>query len=172
MNYYINMFFLCSFFGYLMETFLKTFIFEGMNNGILFGPWIPVYGFGAVLVIIIMRFIFNRLKISRWIKVIFLFVFSVLVLTILEFIGGMLIEKFTRKIFWDYSNLRFNVGHYIALEISLVWGLFSLAFVYIFKPLVDKIIKKIPRWFTILVSVLFVIDVIISCLSIFHILHL
>lgn len=172
MNYYINIFFICSFFGYIMETFFKIFIFKDMNNGILFGPWIPVYGLGAVLVIIIMRFIFNRLNISRWIKVILLFICSVLILTLLELVGGMLIEEFTGKIFWDYSNLRFNIGHYIALEISLVWGIFSLAFIYIFKPLIDKIIKKIPRWVTILVLILFVVDVIISCLSIFHILHL
>lgn len=172
MDYYINIFFICSFFGYVMETFLKTFVFKGMNNGILFGPWIPVYGLGAVLIIIMMRFIFNRLNVSRWIKVILLFVCSMVILTLLELVGGMLIEKFTGKIFWDYSNLKFNIGHYIALEISLVWGFFSLAFVYILKPFVDKIIKKIPRWITILVSILFVVDVIISCLSIFHILHL
>ena len=172
MNYYINMFFICSFFGYVMETILKTFFFKGMNNGILFGPLIPVYGLGAVLIIFIMRFVFNRLNISRWIKVILLFVCSMIILTVLELVGGMLIEEFTGKIFWDYSFLKFNIGHYIALEISLVWGVFSLVFVYILKPLVDKIIKKIPRWVTILVLVLFFVDVIISCLSIFHILHL
>ena len=55
-RYYINSFLIYSMIGFLVETSLKFFVFKGMNNGILYGPWIPVYGFGCILVIVIMRF--------------------------------------------------------------------------------------------------------------------
>ena len=51
--YYINSFLIYSIIGFLLETTLKTFFIKGMNNGILYGPWIPVYGIGSVLIIII-----------------------------------------------------------------------------------------------------------------------
>lgn len=147
-----------------METFLKYFVFHSMNNGILFGPWIPIYGFGAILIIVLMRFIFNRLKLPRWIKIFLLFISVMVVLTMLEFLGGTLIEALFDKVFWDYSDSKFSFGHYIALEMTLLWGAFSLVFIYIIKPIEDKIIKKIPRWLTILVCFIFIIDVFITFL--------
>ena len=102
-----------------METILKTFFFKSMNNGFLYGPWIPVYGFGACLIIIIMRFIFNRIKVNRTTKIILLFLVSTIILTTLEFLGGHLIKLLTGKTFWNYSKLKYNIGPFISLEISL-----------------------------------------------------
>lgn len=162
--YYLNIFLVCSGLGYVIETLLKTFIFHGMNNGILFGPWVPVYGFGAVIIILIERLIFNRVKASRVTKIFLMFISVTVLLTLLEFLGGILIEFLFHKVFWDYSNLKFNFGHYIALEISLLWGIMSLVFIYIIKPIEEKFIKKIPKWITILVFSLFILDVILTCL--------
>ena len=81
----------------------------------------------------------------------------------MEWIAGNLIEILFGKVFWDYSQLKFNVGHYIALEISLVWMIFILIFMYILRPLIDKFIKKIPNWLSILVLILFLIDCIVTC---------
>ena len=134
--------------GFILETTLKTFFFHNMNNGIMYGPWIPVYGFGCCLIIAIMRFVFNRIKVNRVVKIFLVFLLSFFVLTILEFIGGFLIEKIFNHVFWDYSDLKFNFGHYIALEISLVWGVMSLFIIYVLKPFVDLIIKKIPSFCT------------------------
>lgn len=106
--------------GYIIETTLKNFVFKGMNNGIMHGPWIPVYGLGCCIIIFIMRLVFNRFKVKRWLKIILVFLISMIVLTLLELLGGILIEKIFNKVFWDYSDLKFNMGHYIALEISLV----------------------------------------------------
>lgn len=145
-----------------METSLKYLFFPKLNNGFLYGPWIPVYGLGVCLIIVIMRFIFNRIKVSRTIKILLLFLISTLVLTILEYIGGNLIEVLTNKVFWKYDDLKYNIGHYIALEISLVWGMMSLVIVYIIKPILDKLIKKIPSIITYLVLVLIILDFIFT----------
>lgn len=161
-TYYINIFLVYSIIGFIIETTLKTFFFKHMNNGILYGPWIPVYGLGSVLIIIIMRLVFNRFKVPRWLKIVLVFLISTIVLSLIELLGGILIEKIFNKVFWDYSDLKFNMGHYIALEISLIWGVMSLVVVYIIKPLVDKIIKKIPSVITYLVLVIFIIDAVIT----------
>ena len=145
-----------------METSLKYLFFPKLNNGFLYGPWIPVYGFGVCLIIIIMRFVFNRIKLSRPIKIILLFLISTLVLTLLEYVGGNIIELLTGKVFWKYDDLKYNFGHYIALEISLVWGIMSLIITYIIKPIFDRIIKKIPSIITYLVLVLILFDFIFT----------
>lgn len=166
MKYYLNVFLIYSVLGYIMETILKTFFIHGMNNGFLYGPWIPVYGFGCCLIIAIMRLVFNRIKVSRWLKIILVFLISACVLTLLELIGGNLIEALTGKVFWDYSNMKFNFGHYISLEMGLIWGIMSLVIIYIIKPILDKLIKKIPSIVTYLALIIFIIDFIITLISI------
>ncbi len=166
MKYYINTFLIYSILGFVFETLMKLFFFPNMNNGFLYGTYIPIYGFGVCLIIAIMRFVFNRIKVKRFIKIILVFLISAFILTALEFVGGYLIEFITGKIFWDYSKLKFNIGPYIALEISFIWGIMSLVVIYLLKPITDKIIKKIPSIITYLVLICFIIDFAISCLKI------
>lgn len=79
-------------------------------------------------------------------------------MTGVEFLGGIFIEKVFDKVFWDYSNMKFNLGHYISLEVTLIWCCLSAVFIYLIKPLLDKFINKIPRYVSILVFSLIVID--------------
>ncbi len=163
-RYYINTFLIYSIIGFLIESSLKYIFLKNMNNGILYGPWIPVYGIGCVFIILIMNFVFTRIKVSRFIKIILVFLLSMFTLTIIELLGGVLIEKTFHKVFWDYSNMKYNIGHYISLEMSLLWGIMSLIVIYIIKPLVDKIIKKIPSIITYLVLVSFILDLVFTFL--------
>ncbi len=166
MFYYLNTFLIYSMFGFLIETTLKTFFFHSMNNGILMGPWIPVYGFGVMIIVFITRYVFRHStrKVPKWLKLFIIFMTVFVVLTILEFIGGIIIEKLFHKVFWDYTNFKFHFGHYISLEMSALWGVLSIIFLYLVKPWMDKIIKKIPKWLTILVFIIFMIDVFITFL--------
>ena len=166
MFYYVNTFLFYSIVGFINETILKTFFFHDMNNGILYGPWIPVYGFGAVIIVVMLRTVFNRLKLSRFWKIIILFISLAAILTLLEYLGGILIKLLFHKTFWDYSHFKYNFGPFIALEMTLVWTVCSIIFVYIIKPIVDQFIKKIPKFVTILVLCIFFIDVIITVLTV------
>ena len=161
MYYYLNVFFINSFIGFLLETGLKTFFFHNMNNGILFGPWIPVYGFGAVIIAFISKLIFHHLKISKLWKTVLLFICVFFFLSFLEWVGGMVIEKVFHKVFWDYSDQKYNLGPYISLGMSLLWGVFSIILVYIVLPLEEKVIKKIPK----VVSISLLVLILIDCLA-------
>lgn len=161
--HYLNLFFINSFLGFLLETGLKTFVFSHMNNGILFGPWIPIYGFGAVIITFLGKLIFQKFKISKLWKSVILFFAIFLVLSFLEWIGGMVIESFFHLEFWSYRNQKYNFGPYISLGMSLIWGFLSLLFFYVILPLEEKFIKKIPRWFTFLALIFFFVDLFLTC---------
>ncbi len=162
MLYYLNSFYLYSFFGFLLELTVKTFLFRGMNSGILYGPWLPVYGFGAISVIFIMRFVFNRFKIPRWLKIICIFLMVCFFLSLIEYVGGILIEKVFHQTFWDYRDMKFSLGKYVSLEMALVWGICSLLIIYVIKPLFDPFIKKIPVFVSILISIIFFLDLVFT----------
>lgn len=165
MKYYLNNFLIYSIFGFILETAMKYLLNPNMNNGSLYGPWVPIYGLGVCIIIIIERLIFNRIKANRSIKILLVFITATILLTTLEFIAGNLLELITNKVFWNYDKLKFNFGHYIALEISIIWGISSLIIIYIIKPIIDKFIKKIPSTITYLVFIVFLIDLIISFIN-------
>ena len=165
MFYYLNMFLIGSIIGFLWENGLSI-IFPSIESGILFGPWVTIYGLGVCIIIFIERLVFNRFKVNRFFKVLFMVLFIMLIVTGLEFLGGVMIKKFLHKTLWDYSKFKFNIGKYICLEITLLWGIMSLLFVYIIKPLLEKFIYKIPRWVSILVFGLLIIDFVITCLEV------
>ncbi len=161
MKYYINNLLLYAIFGFIFETILKYTVYPNINNGSLFGPWIPIYGFGVCIII----FISKKIKLTKTFKLLLVFFISMFILTILEFIGGNLLELITNKVYWDYSHLKYHFGKYIALEISLIWGLLSIIVNYLIKPLTDKLIKKIPSTLTYLVFSIFILDFTVSFLK-------
>lgn len=160
MYYYLNIFFLLSILGHIIENF----VYVHVDSGILFGPWTPIYGVGTLLILGINNML-KKLKLNKYVHPIVLFILSAVFLSTLEYIGGTLIEKLFGRIFWDYSYQKFNIGKYTSLKMSLIWGVASILLVYIAIPLLDKLIKKIPKFITWILVLLFIIDVIVTSIS-------
>ena len=158
--YYLNCFFVFSVLGFLIETLFSAILGHNFSSGILHGPWTPIYGLGSILIIIISKKLFINLHMKRIYETIIVFFVITIVLTILEWIGGELIELIFKTVYWSYENMPLNIGKYISVEMSLLWGIMSIIFIYLIKPKADFIIKKIPRVITCLMSILFIIDVI------------
>lgn len=156
--YYLNCFFVYSFLGFLFETCVAKISGNSFNSGILYGPFTPIYGIGVLLILIISKYFFLNLHMPRWVETIIVFFILFFVLTFIEWIGGILIEKIFGVVFWDYSHLRWNIGKYISLEISLVWGVLSILLIYVIHPFLEKFIMKIPIFITYLVLLIFVCD--------------
>lgn len=153
--YYINYFFIFSILGHLIEIILNN------KSGILFGWWTPVYGIGTIIILAIHKYI-DKFKLSKILKPIVLFLSCSIILSIIEAIGGYLIEYLFHTTFWDYSNYKLNIGKYAALEMSLIWGLGSILVIYFIKPLIDKIIGKIPQYLTYILIILFMLDLFLT----------
>lgn len=160
--YYLNNFLFFSILGFIYENILQLILTGEFTNNPFYGPWMPIYGFGVIIMIFFTRLVFNRVNLNRPLKIIILFITVTLILTIIELIGGYLTEFVFHKSFWDYTDFKYNFGKYIALEISLVWGTACLIFLYLVKPLTDKFIERIPKLITIILLLLMIIDFIFS----------
>lgn len=160
--YYLNTFLIYSILGFLLETIRSFFVNSKFTSGILYGPWTPIYGFGIVLVILISNYLFSHLHLSRWLETFITFIIITLVLTLLEWLGGVLIEKIFHVVFWDYSKEALSIGKYISLSKSLIWGVGSIIFIYVLKPLLEGLIKHIPVPVTVILTLLMIFDLILT----------
>lgn len=163
--FYINCFILYSFLGYILETIAAFFMKNGFKSGILYGPWTPVYGIGAICTIIISEYFFKHLHLKTWQETIIVFIIITLVLTLIEWIGGIGIELLFKKSFWDYSNDSTSIGKYISLRMSLIWGIGAIIFIYVFNPFFKKFLLKIPSVLTYTLLVIVILDFIITFIN-------
>ena len=88
-----------------------------------------------------------------------------IILTLLELLGGYLIEWIFHQEFWNYEKYRFHIGPYISLEMANIWGIAGIIVLYILKPITDYLISYIPKWLTYLLLFLFFLDVSSKILS-------
>lgn len=158
--YYLNMFFIFSILGHILENF----IYVHVDSGILYGFWTPIYGIGVLLILLI-NYILKKFKINKYIHPLLLFIFSSVTLSTLEYMGGTIIESLFGRIFWDYSSEKFHIGRYTSLKMCLLWGIGSILTIYVLIPILNKVIKKIPKLITYILVFLFAIDLIITLIN-------
>ena len=162
--YYVNIFFIFSFIGFLFENVLNIFTNDNFNSGVLYGPWTFIYGIGVLLMVIVYKFL-AQYHLKKWKEVVLFYIIITIVMTLVEFAGGMLIETIFHRTYWDYTNMRFNYGKYICLEVSLAWGLLSTLITYLVLPFINKIEKKIPWFVSVGLIILFVMDIIFTLIN-------
>jgi len=159
--FYINLFFIFSIMGYLLETLTMYFLNIDYNSSVLYGPWTTIYGL-AIFVMIVVYILINKFKFKKKKEIIIYFFAISISLTVLEGISGYVIELTQNKIYWNYDNYKFNIGHYMALEVALIWGLLSTFSMYFIVPRIKKLVNKIPKIITYIAIIIFIIDIIIS----------
>jgi uncharacterized membrane protein len=157
--YWFLLFFIYSTLGWILEMLSNIFYNHRMTNrGFLIGPYCPIYGTAALLMIIFLR------KYEDDILV--LFVMSIFLASILEYITSYLMEKLFRARWWDYSNRTFNVNGRICLKNSILFGFLGIILVAYVQPFIRNSILYIPKsyfyFISIICFIIFLIDVAIS----------
>lgn len=151
--------------GWVIESTIESIYRKSfINRGFLKGPYIPIYGFGGITILLCcMPFEENGFLV---------YLVGVISCTALEYFVGWVMETIFQKQFWDYSMLKFTYKNRISLIPSLFWGLLSLFLVYvIFKP-INAFLGIIPMKFVIIydivLGVIMTIDIIMSVSSHIH----
>ncbi len=164
MFYYLNNFFLFSIFGFFLETLMFSIL--GMHNqsGFLHLFWTPFYGTGVIITILLSNFV-KRKKISKHLQVLILIIALFLVLSILELIGGLLLEGLFGYSLWSYKGIPLHIGKYISLPTSFGWVCFSFLYLLFIKKYTDKLVNKIPKFVSISLLIIFIADNIVTILQ-------
>ena len=132
-------FILYSFIGWCLEVVFCTINTRKLvNRGFLNGPLCPIYGFGAVIVIYTLQPISGNL--------LFLFVGSVILTSLLELVTGWLLKTLFHTSWWDYSKNRFNLGGYICLSFSLLWGAICVLLIKVIHPALSGLVGLLPQF--------------------------
>ena len=145
--------------GFIYEE-ICVYINDGVffKRGTTYGPWIPIYGFGCLLI----YFLTVRFRKKPWL----VFLISALSCGSLELATGFVLDKFFHLRLWDYSLVILNWGNlngYICVRSVTTWGIFALILIYAILPPFEKLQDRHPKVFNIIaVSLfsLFVLDII------------
>ena len=156
--YYINCLFFYSLLGFIIESNVYKINHSHRHSGIFYGPITEVYGFGILTLILIKKYIIDKLKCNKYLKILITFILSWISLTLIEFIGGNLLNLIFKIDMWNYTEKAFNLGKYICLELSLVWAIFGVLYIYYLKNFFDKIIELIPKKLTYIIILINIID--------------
>ncbi|MGH4117805.1 putative ABC transporter permease [Clostridium sp.] len=160
-----NYFIIYSFMGWCLETIYSTINKkEFVNRGFLHGPFCPIYGFGCLSIIVFLKPIETNYF--------FLFLGSVLLTSVIEYITGYFLETAFNSTWWDYSDKRFNLHGRICLSFSLIWGFISIFILKVIHPYIVYIVNLIPINYGIIIFYItlfyFSIDFIITVITIFR----
>ena len=136
--YSILYFFVYGFLGWCTEVIFAAFKqHRFVNRGFLNGPICPIYGVGVTLVIACLEAFQSN--------VLLLYISSVILVTVLEGVTGWAMDKLFHNKWWDYSKLPFNIGGYVCLLFSLIWGVACVFIVYFVHPLIHQVLSLIPH---------------------------
>ena len=133
----IMMFFIFCFVGWVWEVSL-AFISEDMfvNRGTLHGPWLPIYGTGGVIILVLLKKLREKPALE--------FVAAMVLCGCLEYFSSWYLEMtHDGQRWWDYTGYFLNINGRICAEGLLTFGLGGLAIVYLLAPALDNLLSRI-----------------------------
>lgn len=143
--------------GLIIETvfcYVTTGVIES-RKGLIWGPFCPVYGVGATILIILLE----RYK-DSYAK---LFVYGSIIGNIIEYVLSYILEAMYGTRFWDYAFINWNLNGRICIKYSIFWGILAILLIKIVQPVINKLINKIPnnkrKIIDITIVTLFLVDV-------------
>lgn len=131
-------FYIYSFFGWCIESsYVSIQKKKFVNRGFMRGPFLPLYGSGAVLLLFVTIPVRDSLILS--------FIFGAAAATVLEYITGACMEALFKVRYWDYSNNPFNLHGYVCLGTSLAWGFLTIVMLRIVHEPVEHLVLSINQ---------------------------
>ena len=147
--------------GFVLETLyaLATTHQFQVRVGLVFGPFIPVYGLGAVVITLLLSRLYNQ-------KDIMIFLASMFIGGAFEYLCSFMQQAMFGTVSWEYSDSPLNIGGRTNLMYSFFWGILGLLWVKDLYPAMSRIIQKVPkrlgRTLTVILTLLMAVDILLS----------
>lgn len=148
-----------SFIGWVCEiTYCSLLSNKFVNRGFLAGPVCPVYGFGAIFVIWILKPAENNILV--------VFLSGIVITSTVEYVTGWLLEVFFSTRWWDYRNKKFNINGRVCLMNSIMFGFLCVLLIKVINPFAEDLVSMIPvlwgRLISIVIISFFIADSIVT----------
>lgn len=156
---YFLLFFIYSVLGWVMESiYVSSYSNKFVNRGFLIGPYCPIYGCGALIMIFYLTQYQNN--------ILTVFILGVVICAILEYFTSYIMEKIFKARWWDYSHKKYNINGRICLDNIVAFGVLGLLMMYLINPFVLKFLGyvdiRVLNIVSIILGIVFIVDSIIS----------
>lgn len=158
-------FYIYSFIGWIWESaYVSVLQKRFVNRGFLKGPFLPIYGSGALCVL--------AAALPVWRDPVKTFFVGMVAATVLEYITGAVMERIFRVRYWDYTGKFLNIHGYICLASALCWGVMSLILTRWVHFYISELVCAIPQpyasWAVLVITPVFTADFVTSFTVAFH----
>lgn len=136
--YWILIFLIGSLIGWIYEE-IFYYITENTisNRGFFYGPYLPVYGWGSVILMLTLK------KLKKY--PILVFILSMLITGIVEYVTGYVMYALYERIWWDYTGLFLNISGYVCFRSVFTFAIGTIGLIYLIEPYLSKLIAKYSR---------------------------
>lgn len=140
-----TLFVIGSLFGWVLELFFRRFVSQKkwMNPGFLVGPYLPIYGFGVLCLYAVSNISFGIS--AHWLDIIIHILLIGVLMTVVEFIAGLIFIKGLKVKLWDYSKRKGNIMGIICPSFSLIWLAVGSLYFFFLNPSLVKVIGWISE---------------------------
>lgn len=132
-----------------------------VNSGFMHGPFCPIYGFGAIFVILMLSWLDNY--------PLLVFILGIIITSLIEYFTSWLLEMLFHIMWWDYSQRKFNINGRVCLRNSFLFGCMSIFVIYFLHPSVSSFVGSISislrQLIAIVLFLYLVTDIILSTLQ-------
>lgn len=159
---YVYLFMIGSMIGYVIELLFRRFVSmkRWINPGFLKGPYLPLYGFGTCALYLISDLLYENLtdsisspsyyaisgvtpsgSFNFYLVAFITFIVTIIVMTLIEYIGGVIFVNGLHIKLWDYSSMKGNIQGIICPLFSLIWGVIGLLYFLFLHPCIYVIVS-------------------------------
>lgn len=144
---WLLMFYVYCFLGWCFESsYVSLKSRHWVNRGFMRGPYLPLYGSGAILMLVVSKPFVDNL----WLT----YLAGCVAATLLELVTGIAMEHLFKVRYWDYSYLRFQFKGYICLTSTLAWGFLTILMTKVLHRPVEALVLGMPeQWINVIVLV-------------------
>ncbi len=154
------LFWFFSIIGWVMEVIVcSCYDKKIVNRGFLIGPYCPIYGFGALIMLLISPYKDNLFV---------CFILALVLCSVLEYFVSYLMEKLFKIRWWDYSNDAFNINGRVCLRNAIAFGALGVIFTRFLNPWFNSIVDNLSYNFLLIISIMVLVITIIDILVSFN----